>query len=147
MSHSLTSLHYHAIFSTKDRKPLISAGLKDDLLPYLGGIVRNLNGKLVITNSMADHVHMLVNLPGTLDIADCMRAVKANSSKWVNERAGGFAWQAGYAAFTVSTSNMPGVVDYIRDQERHHRKMTFQEELVVFLERNHIPYDPRYVWS
>jgi putative transposase len=147
MSHSLTSLHYHAIFSTKERRPLVTAELKPDLLAYVGGIVRNLGGKVVMANAMENHVHLLITLPSTLDIADCMRMVKANSSKWVNEKRGRFGWQRGFAAFTVSTSNMPDVARYIRDQERHHRKITFQEELIAFLKKNPVAYDPKYIWE
>jgi putative transposase len=125
MAHSLCSIHIHVVFSTKDRLPLIGNGVHSDLHAYLGGIVRQLEGKPVIINGLSEHVHLLLRLPPSLAVSECMRALKANSSKWLHENGyGKFAWQSGYAAFSVSTSNFPKVVDYIGDQQQHHQKMT-----------------------
>ncbi len=147
MSHSLCSLHTHVVFSTKDRLPLIRNDFRPALWAYLGGIIRGLDGKAIIINGMKDHVHMLLKLPPTLAVADCMRFVKANSSKWLRQTGHPkFAWQAGYAAFSVSTSNLPQVTNYIRDQERHHRRMSFQEEILRLLEKYGVSYDERYLW-
>jgi len=124
MPHSLCSLHTHVVFSTKDRLPLLHDEFRPALWAYLGGIVRGLGGKAVIINGMKDHVHMLLRLPPTLALADCMRFVKANSSKWLRQTGQRkFAWQAGYAAFSVSTSNLPQLTNYIRGQEQHHHRM------------------------
>jgi REP element-mobilizing transposase RayT len=149
MSHTYTNLLTHVIFSTKDRNPLITAALHDDLLAYLGGIVREMGGVLRAANARPDHVHMLCSLPPTMAMSDALRVVKTNSSRWVHRerRLAGFDWQTGYGAFSVSHSLAPSVARYIGDQEKHHRRMTFQEELVAFLKKNGITYDERYIWS
>ncbi|HMD98346.1 MAG TPA: IS200/IS605 family transposase [Terriglobia bacterium] len=148
MAQTFSNLLTHVIFSTKDRFPLISSELRPDLLAFMGGIVRELNGKALTVGGTADHVHLLVNLPPTLAIADALRVVKANSSKWVHETKGRskFAWQAGYGAFSVSQSNAASVIKYIAGQEEHHRGFTFQEELLTLLKKHGIPYDERYIW-
>lgn len=149
MAHTYTNLLSHIIFSTKDRAPLITPALHEDLLAYMGGILRELGGLLRASNARPDHVHLFCSLPPTLATADALRVVKTNSSRWVhsarNYRA--FDWQTGYGAFSVSASLAPAVVRYIRDQEKHHRKMTFQEELITFLRKNGISYNERYIWS
>ncbi len=149
MSHTFTNLLTHVIFSTKDREPLINAALHDDLLAYLGGIVRELGGALRAANARPDHVHLLCSLPPTVATADALRLVKTNSSRWVhrNRRLAGFDWQTGYGAFSVSHSLAPAVVRCIGDQEKHPRRVTFQEGFIAFLKKNGIAYDERYVWS
>ena len=149
MAHTYANLLTHVIFSTKDRQPLISRDLKPDLLAYMGGIVRELQGKCVAANSMPDHVHMLFCLPPVLAIAEAVRIAKTNSSRWVHQKSGhrGFAWQTGYGAFSVSQSNAASVVKYIREQEKHHRRVTFQEEFISFLKKNGVAYDERYIWE
>jgi REP element-mobilizing transposase RayT len=99
---------------------------------------------------MEDHVHILVTLPPTLAIADLVRALKANSSRWAHEKwsdHSGFGWQQGYAAFSVSRSAMKDVTEYITTQEEHHRKMSFQEEFIGLLKKHDIAYDERYIWE
>ncbi len=138
MPHSFTDLLFHAIFSTKGRARLISADIQTDLFAYIGGVVRKIGGKALLVNGISDHVHMLVRLPADMAIADCLRLVKANSSKWVHEKwpeRSDFAWQIGYAAFTVSLSQRDRVYQYIRDQEQHHRKRSFAEEIRALLEK------------
>jgi putative transposase len=150
MAQTLTNLLTHVIFSTKDRLPLIARSLKPDLLAYIGGIVRELGGKLLAANGTADHVHLLLRLPPTAALADALRVVKTNSSRWVHETNKGhrkFRWQAGYAAFSVSESNVPEVTRYIGAQEGHHRRISFREELVAFLKKHGVEYDERYIWE
>ena len=116
----------------------------------MGGIVRELQGKTVAANSMPDHVHMLLWLPSGLAVADALRIVKTNSSRWVHQmRRGlrGFGWQTGYGAFSVSQSKAPSVIRYIREQEQHHRLVSFQEEFIGFLKKNGVAYDERYIWE
>ncbi len=144
---SLSSLHVHVVFGTKDRRPTITGPLHPKLHAYLGGIVRELHGKPVIVNGTGDHVHLLATIPATLCVADLCRIVKTNSSRWVKDHGTKFAWQKGYAAFTVSTSKMPAVVTYIRDQEEHHRKRSFEDELIALLKRHGVTYDPKYLWE
>lgn len=149
MAHSFSNLLYHAVFSTKDRVPMIDRELADRLFPYLGGIVKELKGIPFIINGPADHVHMLIRFPATLAVADAMRVIKTNSSRWVGEMwpKRGFAWQTGYAAFTVSQSSRESVRQYIARQEEHHRAVTFQEEFIMFLKKHEIEYDERYIWD
>jgi putative transposase len=149
MSHTYTNLLTHVIFSTKDREPLITAAFHDDLLAYLGGIVRELGGALRAAHARPDHVHLLCSLPPTMATSDVLRLVKTNSSRWVhrNRRLAGFDWQTGYGAFSVSHSVAPAVALYIGDLEKHHRRVTFQEEFLTFRQKNNIAYDERYIWG
>jgi REP element-mobilizing transposase RayT len=150
MAHTFANLLTHLIFSTKDRLPSIRPAFRADLWAYLGGIARGLQGQALIVGGTADHAHLLVWLPPTLAVSDCLRDLKANASRWVNETRGPqsqFAWQMGYGAFSVSQSNVPGVVKYIQRQEEHHRRVTFQEEFLAFLKKNNVAYDPRYIWE
>ena len=150
MAHTFTNLLTHVIFSTKDRLPHIDADLKPQLYPYLGGILRELDGKASIINGTSDHVHLLAQLPPVLALSDAMRILKTSSSKWVHDRwpaRSKFAWQTGYGAFSVSKSNADGVYGYISDQEEHHRKKTFQEEFLEYLKKHEVEYDERYIWE
>lgn len=150
MAHTFTHLLAHIIFSTKDRRPLLDAGLKERLFPYLGGIIRAHDGKALIINGPTDHVHILASLAAKHALSDVMRELKADSSGWVhkhfpNQRS--FGWQIGYGAFSVSHSNAPEVERYIAKQEEHHRKVSFKEEFVAFLKKHDIAYDERYLWE
>jgi len=149
MAHTFANLLTHVIFSTKDRLPLLTPDLREDMLAYLGGIVRKLRGKVIESNARPDHVHCLLSLPPALALAEALRMLKSNSSLWVHEtrRRAAFAWQTGYGAFSVSQSNVPVVVRYIRNQDQHHRKVSFQEEFIAFLKRHGIAYDERYIWE
>jgi putative transposase len=98
---------------------------------------------------MPDHVHLLMWFPPSVAIAEALRIVKTNSSRWARQKSGrrGFAWQTGYGAFSVSQSNAAAVVKYIREQEKHHQRVTFQEEFVSFLKKNGVRYDEQYIWE
>ena len=148
MGHTYTALHYHIVFSTKDRVPSIRPDIQKRLYDYIGGIVRNENGVLIAMGGMPDHVHLLASFHPTTSVADMARRIKTNSSKWLHENLQGmhaFAWQTGYAAFTVSQSILGDVEGYIQNQPAHHAKLSFDEELVAFLKRHGIRYDERYV--
>jgi putative transposase len=150
MAHTFTNLLTHIIFSTKDRMPFIDAELKPELHAYLGGMIREVNGKAYLINGTAGHVHLLVNLPPTIALSDAMKTVKANSSRWIADKwtaHRNFGWQIGYGAFSVSKSNVPAVIRYIENQEEHHRKTTFKEEFLEFLRVHEIDYDERYIWE
>ena len=148
MSRTFINLLTHVIFSTKDRTPLIRAELTTELFAYLGGLTRELNGKAYGINGTTDHVHMLVSLPATVAIADALRFIKSNSSGWVREKwKKTFAWQLAYGAFSVSKSNVPDVLKYIANQERHHRRVAFKDEFIDFLRKHEIDYDERYIWK
>lgn len=148
MAHSFSNLLTHVIFSTKGRAGLITPEIRNDLFAYLGGIVRELGGTALLINGTGDHVHMLLRLPANLSVAECVRLMKANSSRWVHQRWPGrkdFAWQIGYGAFAVSTSNQNDVEAYIRSQPEHHKKISFRDEFVAFLRKNRIEFDERFV--
>ena len=150
MPSTYTNLLYHIVFSTKDRRPFINAKLREELHPYIGGIILDAGGKPIEIGGIADHVHILAKLPATLALSDALRLIKSNSSKWAGERSDlvrMFAWQTGYAAFTVSKSQARNVREYIQNQERHHRRKTFKQELVSLLKKNDIEYDERYLWD
>jgi putative transposase len=149
MSHSLASLLIHVIFSTKDRTPSISEEMKPAVWAYIGGIVRELRGIALVVNGMADHAHLLLQLPANIAIADAIRVIKTNSSRWAHEKwpRARFSWQTGYATFSVSRSNVSEVLAYIKNQEEHHKKMSFQEELLAFLKKHKVEYDERDIWK
>ena len=150
MPHSFSSLLAHVIFSTKNRAPDLSPELASRLFPYMGGIVRERKGVPLIINGPADHVHLLVSLPATESIAELLRVVKTNSSRWVHEQFPAqrrFGWQAGYAAFTVSGSRAADVTEYIATQQEHHRRVSFQEEFLTFLRRHGLSSDGRDLWG
>ena len=145
MAHSYTNLLTHALFSTKDRRPMIGTEWKSDLHAYLGGIIANLRGKPVLINGPKDHVHLLFVLPASLALPDFMEKLKANSSQWAKEHARGFAWQTGYTAFSVSQSKLAEVKAYIAHQDERHRRRTYLEEVVAPLTRHGVDFDPRFV--
>jgi putative transposase len=148
MAHTFSNLLCHLVFSTKDRLPHMDSSLRERLFPYMGGIVREMRGTPMIVNGPDDHVHMLAAVPPAIAIADFVRTVKTNSSRWVHEQwqdRRAFAWQTGYGAFSVSQSLAPIVRQYIADQEEHHQRMTFQEEFLALLKRHGIAYDERFI--
>ena len=141
------SLRYHVVFSTKNRLPFIENTWRTRLHEYLGGTVRGLGGVPLQVGGVDDHVHLLVGLKAIHAVSDIVREVKKASNSWVQEALDRkFQWQEGYGAFTVSRSDVGEVTDYIASQEEHHRKRTFQEEYLAFLEEQGIEYDPRYLW-
>jgi REP element-mobilizing transposase RayT len=116
------------------------------LFEYIGGITKNLKATLLLVGGTTDHVHIAVRLHPELSITEFVRTIKTNSSKWVHETfLESFAWQEGYSAFSVSHSIVGKVIEYIRGQKEHHRRMTFKEELQSFLERHKIEYEERYL--
>jgi putative transposase len=149
MPQSFGSLHYHIIFSTKHRHPWITSNIQTRLSEYIGGILDKQSCQLVAAGSMPDHVHLLASLPRTMAVSDAVRSIKSNSSGWIHDelRIADFAWQTGFAAFTISFSNIPQVKTYLANQEQHHRRVSFQEEFLEFLRRQELEWDDRYVWE
>ncbi len=150
MPSTYTNLLYHVVFSTKDRIPLIKEEFQEELYRYVGGIIRAEGGVQLEIGGVADHIHILAKIKPAIAVSEMLAKVKANSSKWVNDhktQMRKFGWQEGYAAFTVSESQVPAVREYIQNQDEHHRKQTYQEEFVALLERYGIEYDPRYLWD
>jgi putative transposase len=127
---------------------VISSRWRNDMHGYLGGIITNIGCVPEAVGGVQDHVHLLLGLRATHCLADVVRDIKANSSRWANDlaRERGFQWQEGYGGFTVSAQLTAQVRDYIARQEEHHRTRTFQEEYIEFLKRGMVEYDERYLW-
>ena len=144
---SYTGLIYHMIFPTKDRRSLISPDMRPRLVKYVGGIIRQLDGKMLEADGPEDHLHVIALLTSSQSIADAVRIIKTNSSKWVHETFTNapFGWQDGYSAFTVSPSQLPKVIAYVRKQQEHHRRITFRDELIALLNAHGIQYDEEYL--
>jgi putative transposase len=142
------SLHYHLVFSTKDRVPSIGENWMDRLHGYFGGILGDLHGVAEAVGGVADHVHLLLGLRATHRLADVVRELKAGSSRWVHQeiKTSDFAWQEGYGAFTVSPTHREAVQHYIARQAEHHRQRSFQEEYLEFLRLGGVEYDENYLW-
>ncbi len=147
MSRTYTSLHYHIIFGTKNRDPLLDASWRTRLHEYLGGSVNGLGGFSQGVGGVADHVHLLAGLKATHCLADVVREIKKASSVWIRDEMGvsGFAWQEGYAAFTISAPSREEVKDYIANQEQRHRRRDFRRELMEMLRIAEIDFDENYV--
>jgi len=147
---SYISSYFHCVFSTKERRRLITPTLRDRLWPFLGGIARKNKMKAIEIGGMEDHVHILLSLPSTLSIAKALQLIKGGSSKWVHETFPDhrmFGWQVKYGAFSVSFSQLDTIIQYIKDQKEHHRQMTFQEEFIALLKKHRVEYDERYLWD
>ena len=147
---SYVSSYFHAVFSTTERRPVITQPLRERLWPFLGGIARQNKMKALEVGGMEDHVHILLSLPSTLSIAKALQLIKGGSSKWVHETFPDhrlFGWQEKYGAFSVSVSQLDRIIRYIRNQQEHHRKITFQEEFLALLKKHRVEYDERYLWD
>ena len=143
MPHSFVYLVIHVVFSTRDRAPHLTPDLSGRLFPYMAGIVKALQGVPFIVNGPADHVHLLLSLPAGVSIAEMLRVLKTNSSRWVHEQFPAlrrFGWQSGYGAFTVSCSRLDEVKKYIAGQQAHHSKVTFEEEFLSLLRKHGMDY-------
>ncbi len=145
---SYTCLYYHIVFSTKERRTYLNEEQVQGVCKYIGGILRNQKGCLLAGNGIPDHLHLAASLHPQTCISDCLQQIKASSSKWIHETYPDlelFSWQDGYSAFSVSYSGLDGVVTYIKNQQAHHKKQTFEEELISLLKKHKIDYDPKYV--
>ncbi len=150
MATSFVKVLVHVVFSTKQRTPFIDGALSTDLYPYMGGIIREKGATLLALGGMPDHVHALIRLKADLRLSDLVRAMKAGSSKWIHERPNPipeFGWQTGYAAFSVSHSMEGSVRAYILNQETHHRRSTFEQELVTLLEKHEMEFKAEYLFD
>jgi len=150
MPNTYTQLYVHVVFAVKGRANLISRSWKEILYQYITGIFTNKNQKLMVINGMPDHLHLLIGLKPDCNLSDLVRDIKANSSKWINENkwvVGKFEWQSGFGAFTVGQSQIKTVVNYILNQEEHHKKKTFREEYIEFLNAYQIDFKPEYIFE
>ena len=150
MAQTLVSLMVHVIFSTKTREPLITPQIEPELFAYMGGILKNNESRLLDAGGTADHVHLLISQSKNRALSSLMKDVKKDSSSWIKSKGRqfrNFHWQDGYGGFSIGWSDVPGLRDYIESQKEHHRKRSFQEELIHFLDEYRIEYDERYLWN
>ena len=148
MGHTLTNVLVHVVFATKNREKTLTAAIRERLHAYLAQVANNQGARAHLVNGGLEHVHLLLRLPAKCALSDLVRDLKSSSSGWLRrELSPNFAWQRGFSAFSVSHSNFSAVYDYIRTQEDHHRRHTFEEELVSLLKRNELEYDEKYLWS
>ena len=147
MSHTYAQNVVHVVFSTKGRAKLIRKEFQAKLWAYAAGICKKDGIFVHAIGGMDDHVHVLIQVPASLPLAKAVNTIKSNSSRWAKEEKEKLAWQEGYAAFSVSASVVPTVIRYIESQEAHHRKMTFDAELVALLRKHGVPFDPRFVFG
>jgi REP-associated tyrosine transposase len=150
MANTYTQIHIHTVFVVKTRKGLIHPEWKHELYKYITGIIQSASHRMLAINGMPDHVHMFFGMRPTQSLSDLIQLVKANSSRWVNEKrfvSSRFEWQEGYGGFSYSRSQIPRVIGYIRNQEAHHNKRTFRQEYIGLLDAFEIPYDERYLFK
>ena len=150
MSQSLSRMLIHLVFSTKNRVCALAPPLQEELFPYLAGVLNNTGCPSLQAGGSVDHVHILFALSRTRTIAQVVEKLKTSSSQWIKTRSPDyreFHWQAGYGAFSVSQSCAGRVVAYIRDQDRHHRTHSFQDEFRLLLKRYRVDYDEQFVWD
>lgn len=146
MSHAHVANFVHCVFSTKDRRNLISSEIPK-LCAYLIGIARNLHITVIAVGGMPNHIHLLIATPPAMALAVAVQKLKANSSRWLGDQGLSFEWQKGYAAFSVSPSSVETVTNYIRNQERHHQSRTFEEEFLSFLRKAGVHFDADHLFA
>jgi REP element-mobilizing transposase RayT len=151
MSQSLTQIYLHVVFSTKNRAPYLKdPSLRAKTHAYLAGTCKNLESPAVVVGGVEDHVHVLCRMSKNISVAQFIRELKRESSKWIKSESaemGEFYWQAGYGAFSISPSHVEALKQYIAKQEEHHRKVTFQDEFRSLCRKYGVPLDERYVWD
>jgi putative transposase len=150
MPNTFTQIHIQAVFTVQNRDCIIKQLWKAELYKYITGIIQNQGHKVLAINGMPDHVHVFLGMRPTQSLSELMQDIKGDSSKWIIQKRFvncRFSWQEGYGAFSYSKSHVENVIDYIKNQEIHHRKKTFIEEYREFLEKFEIDYDERYIFK
>lgn len=148
MANTYTRLYVHIVFAVRRRARLIPESHKVDIHKYLTGIIRNHGCKLITVNSVPDHIHILIGLHPAVPLSDLVREIKSETSRLINEHGwvpGRFQWQEGFGAFTCGHGELSRVIRYIENQEAHHRRRSFREEFVAFLDASQIEYDERFL--
>lgn len=147
MAHTYPNVIVHLVFSTKERRNTIPNELQENLGRYFVGIGRSHDIPVLCAGGTSNHAHLLIALPATVPLAKAVQVLKANSSRWLGEHGFDFAWQEGYAAFSVSASNVAAVKYYIEHQAEHHAKHSFEDEFVSWLRKSGVTYDPQFVFG
>ena len=149
MPNTYTQIYIQTVFAVENRISLIKEQWREELHKYITGIVQNNSHKLIAINSMPNHVHIFIGMKPIQSVSDLLQDIKGCSSTWINEKGfvrGHFNWQSGYGAFSYSHSQIDTVVKYIQNQQKHHKKKTFRQEYIEFLEKFHVDYDERYIF-
>lgn len=150
MANTYSQIYIQIVFAVSGRENLISKEWKDELYKYITGIVTNHGQKLLAIDGVADHLHLLLNIKPNIALSELVRDIKANSSRWINEKRlvrGKFQWQEGFGAFSYSLSQLDDVIGYIQRQEEHHQKVSFKKEYLTYLERFNVDFDEKYVFD
>jgi REP element-mobilizing transposase RayT len=150
MAQSLSKVYIHITFSTKDRHHLIDEKIRESLFQYLGGVCKGLECNPVKVGGYTDHVHILCLLSRKIAQMNLLEELKKQSSKWIKTQGNAYSnfyWQDGYGVFSVNPTQIDVVVDYIKNQEEHHKTLSFQDELRAFLKKYNVEYDDRYIWN
>lgn len=150
MANIYTQIYIQIVFAVKGRQNLVSISWKDELYKYITGIVTNEGQKLIAINGMPDHIHILIGIKPDKSLSDLVRAIKANSSRFINEKRwinGKFEWQTGFGAFSYSHSQLTNVINYIQKQEEHHKKKTFKEEYIDFLKAFNVDFKNEFIFD
>ncbi len=150
MANSMIKIDVHLIFHIKSTSVQMQQCDLPQIFAYIGGILKDIGSIPIIVGGIPDHIHTLVALPSNMTISELVRTTKAKSSKWIKTLSpyySMFAWQDGYGAFSVSPSILDKTINYIKDQENHHRTKSFQEEYMAFLKAYKIPYDEKYIFN
>lgn len=150
MAGTFTQIYIHCMFAVEGRQNLLKKPWRDEVFKYISGIINNKGHKPIIINGVGDHAHVFIGLKPSVAVSDLIRDIKNNSSNFINDNrwvVGKFSWQKGYAAFSYGQSQVKNVYDYIKSQEEHHRKRTFKEEYIDFLNKFNVPYKEKYLFE
>ena len=150
MANTYTQLYTHYVFAVQNRTSLVTENWKDQLYKYINGIIQQNGHKTFAINGMTDHIHILISMNPKQSSSDLVYNIKRSSSLWINENrlvTGKFSWQEGFGAFSYAKSQIPKIARYIENQQQHHKKRTFHEEYIEFLEAFGIEYDERYIFK
>jgi len=149
MGQSLVKNYIHIIFSTKNRISYISEEMEVEVFSYIAGLCKAKDCSVQKVGGYNNHIHILCSLSKNLTLVELIRFIKSNSSKWITEKFGiqKFHWQVGYGTFSVSPKDIQLVIDYISTQKEHHKTKSFQDELLLFLNKYNIDYNEKYLWE
>jgi len=149
MANTYTQIYIQVVFAVQGRQNLVRPERKEELQKYMTGIVSRQGQKLIAIHCMPDHTHILIGLRPNISLSDLVGDVKTGSTNHINENRwvlGRFSWQEGFGAFSYSHSQLKGVINYIRDQVKHHARKTFRQEYLAFLKKYEVPHDERYIF-
>ncbi len=150
MANTYTQIYIQIVFAVQGRQNLISPEHNDELQKYMTGIVRAQGQKLIAINNMPDHFHLLIGQKPNIALSDLVGDIKSGSTNFINRQRwirGRFEWQEGFGAFSYSHSQLSSVIRYIQNQQKHHRRRSFQEEYLRLLDKFDVPYDERYIFK